>query len=282
MARDGAFPTININSGEGTVAGQGIFLSHCGTMTYNICAILPLLRRLILCCQKNSTIFLTKQEATMTSYSIADKILRRMRASRGASIFSAKDFLDLGTRAAVDQALARVARAGKVRRIGRGLYDVPRKGTIVGVRAPSLDSVAAAVARKSGARIAPTGAQAANMFGLTTQVPAQARYLTDRLGRTIDVGKQAIRFDHAAPRRLAGTAVSQAVIEAIRHVGPNHVARSDIQRIQRMLSPGDRRALQRNARYAPDWMRPILTDIVDDDSNRRDDSQASKPRRTAS
>jgi hypothetical protein len=220
----------------------------------------------VLRCQKNDVIFLTTQEAHMSSYSVADKILKRMRASRGA-VFSAKDFLDLGSRAAVDQALARVTRAGKVRRIGRGLYDVPLKGSVVGVRAPSLDSIAAAVARKSAARIAPTGAQAANMLGLTTQVPAQARFLTDRRGKIVRVGKQVIRLHHASPRRLAGHAVSHAVIEAIRHVGPGRITISDTRRIRDMLSPKDRQALRKDLHHAPDWMRPVLMNIIADTSD---------------
>ncbi len=200
----------------------------------------------------------------MIGYSVADKILKRMRASRGA-VFSAKDFLDLGTRASVDQALARVARAGKARRLGRGLYDVPRKSALVGVRAPSPDSIADAVARKSAARVAPTGAQAANMFGLSKQVPARSHYLTDRSGKTLQVGKQTIQLDQVTPRRLAGTFASHSVIEALRYVGRDQITPTDVDRIQRALSPRDRRALCQNARNAPDWMQPILKTIVGDD-----------------
>jgi hypothetical protein len=178
---------------------------------------------LSLACQKNSTTFLTLHGGLMPAQSISATILRRMRASRDA-VFSAKDFLDLGSRAAADQALARAARDGIIRRVGRGLYDIPRKSSLVGDRSPRLDSVAMTVVRKSGARIGPTGAQAANMFGLTTQVPAQARYLTDRTGRTLQIGKQSVRLLRVAPRRLAGDPVSQAVIEgaALRRQGPHH------------------------------------------------------------
>ena len=164
----------------------------------------------------------------MSQNHVANKILRRMRASKSASVFSAKDFLDIGSRDAVDQAFTRLVRAGKLRRISRGLYDIPRKSALVGIRAPSLDSVAAAIARKSAARIAPTGAQAANLFGLSTQVPAQIWYLTDRTPRVIRVGKQSLRFDHVAPRRLAGDSTSQAVIEALRYVGQDQVTQTDI------------------------------------------------------
>lgn len=198
----------------------------------------------------------------MRIQSVANRILRRMRASRSATVFSAKDFLDLGSRASVDQALTRISRAGKVRRLGRGLYDIPAYGTLIRVLAPSLDSAAAAVARKSAARIGPTGAQTANMFGLSLQVPAQARYLTDRTSRTVTVGKQKLRLDRVAPRRLAGNTVSNSVIEALRHIGQDRITPQHLLQISKSLSAGDRKLLQTDAKLAPDWMWPLLMQIV--------------------
>jgi len=44
----------------------------------------------------------------------------------------ADDFLDLGSRDAIDQALSRMTSAGDIRRITRGLYDLPRPNTLTG------------------------------------------------------------------------------------------------------------------------------------------------------
>jgi uncharacterized protein DUF6088 len=214
----------------------------------------------------------------MRSYSITAKILRRMRASTGA-VFSAKDFLDLGSRDAIDQALVRATRRGKIRRVGRGLYDVPRKGILVAVRAPSADAIANAVARKSSARIAPTGARAANVLGLSTQVPAQARYITDRSTKKIRVGTQTIHFSQVAPRRLAGASASRTVIEALRHIGSDELTAADIDRIRDSLSDDNKRALRSDLRHAPDWMRPLLKAIVDDVQVRTRTTKASHVRR---
>lgn len=199
----------------------------------------------------------------MNGYTVVAAILRKMRASKG-KVFSAVDFLDFGSRASIDQALSRLSRSGKVRRVSRGLYDVPRKGTMVAVRAPSLDSVADAMARKSGARMSPTGAQAANLLGLSKHVPAQARYLTDRRGRNLKIGKQTIRFDHAAPRRLAGTELSRTVIEALRYLGKSGIRSADIDQIGRRLADADRRAIGKASRTAPEWMRPALNALSED------------------
>ncbi len=42
------------------------------------------------------------------------------------------DFLDLGLRDAVDQALSRMTATGDIRRVTRGLYDLPRLNTLTG------------------------------------------------------------------------------------------------------------------------------------------------------
>ena len=64
--------------------------------------------------------------------SIDSQILRRMRSRGKGRAFTPSDFLDLGTRAAVDQALSRNARAGRIRKVARGLYDVPRDHPVMG------------------------------------------------------------------------------------------------------------------------------------------------------
>ena len=53
------------------------------------------------------------------------------------------DFLDLGGRAAVDQALSRLVRGGRIARVGRGLYYVTRHNPRLGITVlPDADDIA--------------------------------------------------------------------------------------------------------------------------------------------
>src|SRR4029077_1171558 len=52
-------------------------------------------------------------------------ILDRMRARKPFHVWTPVDFVDFGPRAAVDKALQRLAQSNDIRRIDRGLYDVP-------------------------------------------------------------------------------------------------------------------------------------------------------------
>ncbi len=192
------------------------------------------------------------------------RMLRRFRASAAGRIFSAKDFLDLGTRGAVDLALLRLQREGIIERVGRGLYQRPRVSPLVGAVPPSPAAVAQAAARASGGRIAPTGAAALNALGISTQVPARAEYLTDISSRQLPVGARTVRLRHVRPGRVAqaGT-LAGTVIEALRELGPDGVTSTIRRQIARALTETDARALRQAARHAPSWAVAEIHAIAD-------------------
>ncbi len=112
---------------------------------------------------------------------MADKIMRRVSVhGSGRWVCTPKDFLDLGSREAIDQALSRLVKAGRLRRVGHGLYDRPRISRVLNRPAPvDLEAAIAALARRDGVRIMPDGLVAANQLGLTNAVPAKVSYVTD-------------------------------------------------------------------------------------------------------
>src|SRR6266851_7144053 len=153
------------------------------------------------------------------------KVLKRAKAAGPGSALTPRVFDDLGNRAAVDQALSRLTKAGKIRRISRGVYDVPQNHPTLGPLSPDPDSVARAIADQAGYRLQPTPARAANELGLSSQVPAQVVYLIDGSSRKIKVGNQTIHFRHAGPRGFVGGQVPPRVslLQAIRAFGPDHL-----------------------------------------------------------
>jgi hypothetical protein len=194
---------------------------------------------------------------------VQDQVLARIRAKGRGTVFVPADFLDLGGRAAIDQALARLARAGTIRRLARGVYDFPKRDRRLGALSPSLARVAAAIARSTGSQLQVSGAQAANQLGLSTQVPARLVYLTDGPTRTVRVSNREITFRHAAPRTLAGAGTAAGVVmQALRHLGRGGVTPDVIARIRRALRDDDRAAVSRHAAIAPAWMRPALEAIA--------------------
>ena len=71
---------------------------------------------------------------------LSTRILAEVAALPEAAPIYAKGLLHLGNRAAIDQALSRLARRGQLLRAGRGLYVRPIE-TRFGPRTPSVEVV---------------------------------------------------------------------------------------------------------------------------------------------
>src|SRR3989304_7961877 len=111
--------------------------------------------------------------------SIDNTILSRIYGSRVGAASSPSDFLDLGSRRAVDLALHRLVKRKILRRLARGRYEYPREHPELGTLSPDIEKVARALAGKHRIRLQPAGAYAANLLGLSEQVPAKVVFLTD-------------------------------------------------------------------------------------------------------
>ena len=120
------------------------------------------------------------------------KILRRIQSRKRGWVFTPDSFTDLGTRQAVDLALMRHRDSGLIRQLARGLYDYPKTDPQLGPLQPSTDDIVSALAGRDATRLQPSGAYAANLLGLSTQVPMKVVYLTDGRTRTVQIGKRQI------------------------------------------------------------------------------------------
>ena len=194
---------------------------------------------------------------------IAHKILARLTAVKGEPV-SAADLSTLGGRAAIDQALSRLVRQGAIIRVGRGLYALPRVSSLLNQpMKASVDSLARAWARRNGLRIVPSGAHAANLLRLSTQVPARIIYYTNGRTQTVVLGSVPVRFLNRGPKTMdvSGKNAPYA-FQALRWMGRRGMTPANITLLQSSLTPKDKSDLIRNIRYASAWMRPILEQIA--------------------
>lgn len=202
-----------------------------------------------------------------SSNNLENRILSRIQEQEAGKVFASVEFLDLGSRAAVDQALARLCRAGAIHRARRGLFYIPRVSQHFGPLKAAADKVAQAIARRDGLRIQEGGAYAANAMGLTEQVPARTIYDTDGPSRKVSImgSKAVIEFKHRSPRRMAGAGrVTGMVISALANIGRRHVTRASLERLRRELKPEHKRQLLADLALAPAWMHPHLRHIAEE------------------
>jgi hypothetical protein len=188
--------------------------------------------------------------------SIQKKVLARMRRLGAGKVHASKDFLDLGSRAAVDQALSRLAAHKAVKRLGQGLYHIPKLNPTLGIEvSPDMDAVAQAIARKTGSRVVPSGAVAANWLGLSTQVPAKPVYLTDGKSRNIRVGGSVFTMKHVSPRDLPlGSPTSAMVFQALHHMGKDSIREDTVAHLRKRLPAEDKRKLLKDLWYVTGWI----------------------------
>jgi hypothetical protein len=195
--------------------------------------------------------------------SLNDKILQRLKRARPDRVFTRSDFLDLGSTDAIGMAIQRLVKAGKLRRVARGLYDLPRTHPLLGQLSATSDAIAAAIARKDGIRLQTTEAAAANLLNLSEQVPARIVYHTDRRRRTVKVGQRTIDFRQRSPRKMAAAGrTSGLVMAALRSLGSRHVTSGKLAHLRKSMKPKDRRCLLKDLRFAPAWMHPHLRFIA--------------------
>ncbi|MBI3616877.1 MAG: hypothetical protein HY210_01465 [Candidatus Omnitrophica bacterium] len=136
--------------------------------------------------------------------SIEDNIYMRISGKGPLWAFSETDFGDIGSREAVRQALVRLVKQGKIRRVIRGLYDYPKYSEMLKQQmSPDLGQVAHALARKFGWRIQPSGDTALNFLGISTQVAGKVVYFSDGPEREYLVGKQPLIFQKTLLKHAA-------------------------------------------------------------------------------
>jgi hypothetical protein len=197
---------------------------------------------------------------------LENKVLSRIYGKKRGWVFTPGHFRDLGSDVGIRKALQSLADRGLVRRLARGLYQYPETHPKLGVLAPTPDQIARALAGKGALRLQPSGAYAANLLGLSEQVPAKAIFLTDGMNRKIKVGRQEVILQQTTPKNMATAGrTSGLVIQALRYLGKEHVDDSVIDRLRRRLSPDDRHRLLKDVRYAPAWIGDIFRRLTQKD-----------------
>jgi hypothetical protein len=196
--------------------------------------------------------------------SIEKRILKRIYKSKAGTVFTPSNFLDIGSRSAVDLALHRLMKKKLLRRLARGLYEYPQEHPELGALSPNIESVAKALAGKDHLRLQPSGAYAANLLGLSVQVPAKAVFLTDGPSRTVKIERQEIQLRYTTPRNMAAAGkLTGLLIQAFRHLGREHLTRQRIAHLKRTLPATERRLLLKDLSLAPTWMHPLFRDLAE-------------------
>jgi hypothetical protein len=189
---------------------------------------------------------------------LSEQILEAAASRPEGSLLAAKQFLALGKRDAVDQALRRLASRGQLVKITRGRYALPVRSRF-GTRPPAPEAVIAQLNQDGAQQLVSSGAAAANALGLTTQMPVQQTFLARiRSQKRLSFGKQEVTIRSAPAWNflLADRPAGQA-IRALTWLGPDQ-ASAALPRLRRLLPPQEWQALLSVMAELPQWLAKLL------------------------
>jgi hypothetical protein len=192
---------------------------------------------------------------------IPETILSHAHSLPEGSVLSPKEFLHLGSRAAIDQALSRLAKDGKLQRVCRGTYVAPVASRF-GVRSPAPEKVVQSMASQRGDTVVPHGAAAANALGLTQQVPIREVFLTSGRSHKLKLGRTEVLVKHV-PRWMLSLGASQAgaAVRALAWMGRPHVSES-LAALRQKLPLAEWGTLASSRATLPSWMAQAIGEEI--------------------
>jgi len=216
---------------------------------------------------------------TKIPQSIDSKVRSRIYGHGRGWVFTPRYFQGLGQSAAIDSSLRRLRAGGVIRQLARGLYEYPLQDPQLGLVSPSADAIARALAVRDAIRLQPAGAYAANILGLSGQVPSRIAFLTDGPSRKVKIGRREIRLQHTTPRNMATAGrASGTLIQALRHLGQNQVDADALAALRRHLaaiSGADRASIRKDLAHAPAWIANLLLPLLNSPASPSPASSAS-------
>lgn len=190
--------------------------------------------------------------------SLAERIMEYAEVLPEATPICPGALLHLGRRGAVNQALSRLARSGRLLRICQGVYMRPVESRF-GRCAPSVDKSLQSLSELWGVTIVPNGGGAANWLGLTTQTPVRSVYLTSGRNRRLHFGKHPVELHHAPRWQLAApNGMAGVVIRALAWLGPDEVE-DGLEAVLPRLTREDLDELAAARAVMPRWMAEPLS-----------------------
>lgn len=190
---------------------------------------------------------------------VTSTVIEALKKMQKGTILFVDDFLDFGNQESVKKALFRLAEKGILIRLAHGIYLYPKTDKTLGVLYPSAEEIAAAIAKRDRARIIPTGMQALNKLGLSTQIPLKIVFLTDGAARSVTIGKRNITFKKTSPKNLlAAGEISKLAIQALKSIGQHKIDDEVLTKLLTVLKKEKKENILHDAKLAPAWINKIL------------------------
>ena len=184
--------------------------------------------------------------------SVNNSIELKIGRLKPGDVFLPSDFKDLGTSTAIRKALSRLVETGRVERMGQGIYVIPKYDKVFGKVLPSIEQIANILAKKEHVKIKPSGQNALNKVGLSTQVPMRLVFLTTGHSKKIQIGKSAIIFKPTTAKKLSMKGeITSLLFLGLEELDLKNISSTQLEHIQMLIKKDTSENLKYNLRLAP-------------------------------
>lgn len=192
--------------------------------------------------------------------------MKEISESPTHSIFFITDYADLGAPETIRKILYEATLNGILEKAGHGIYIKPKYSRFGEVPIP-LEKIARKIAERDKCEILPTGSLAANLIGLSTQVPMNLSYITTGSTRTINIGERKISFRHASPKNFAAKGrVIPLLIQGLREIGEENISSTEYYAIKRFIDKQQDPFLREDLPLAPVWIQRIIKKLINNEA----------------
>lgn len=184
--------------------------------------------------------------------SVNNTIELKIGRLKPGDVFLPSDFKDLGTSTAIRKALSRLVKIGRAERMGQGIYVIPKYDKVFGKVLPSIEQISNILAKKDHVKIKPSGQNALNKVGLSTQVPMRLVFLTTGHSKRIQIGKSAIIFKPTTAKKLSMKGeITSLLFLGLEELDLKNISSTQLKHIQMLIKKDTSENLKYNLRLAP-------------------------------
>ncbi|MDE7463204.1 MAG: hypothetical protein K2M88_08605 [Muribaculaceae bacterium] len=189
-------------------------------------------------------------------------VMKSIDESQPHTIFFISDYAHLGAAETIRKILHEATITGVLEKAGHGIYIKPKYSRFGKVPVP-LEKIAREIADRDRCEILPTGSTAANLIGLSTQVPMNLSYITTGSTRTIKICDRKISFRHASPRNFAAKGrVVPLLIQGIKEIGEENISGVEYEAIRQFVDKQKDSYFKEDLPLAPAWIQRIIKKLM--------------------
>ncbi|MGM9858894.1 MAG: DUF6088 family protein [Bacilli bacterium] len=194
---------------------------------------------------------------------LSKQIKDRINASEFGSVFIVSDFTDISNYDTARRTLARLEEDRIIIKIHRGIYYKAMYSTLLNeLIAPNMNTVAEAIARNFEWSITPTGENALNLLGISTQVPGHYSFISSGPYRNYTIGKTVIEFTHTNDKEINGKSFkTRLIIQAIKAIGKDRINEYIIN-FKKILTTNDKLLILKESQRTTSWIYAAIKEIA--------------------